>query len=211
MLLRQPLVNRRRQKEPGLAVDRPEVAHRRNVLEKRAKRAVILSDPRHGVKSDRLLGDRPHPVIRASAYRLLERAKGNERYLTSVLATADSNLTLFDNPIVQWTTETSQWRMCDIMCSEHPVSVYLSIPASDEDVLIPLLRIMMTQFLKTNTRHLYHDNRGRKKRHDCLIVGDEFPALKRMSVYETMMKRFSQYRIKSFKTVQSDTDLVKAS
>lgn len=156
------------------------------------------------------LGDRPHPVIRDSAYRLLERAKGNERYLTSVLATADSNLTLFDNPIVQWTTETSQWRMCDIMCSEHPVSVYLSIPASDEDVLIPLLRIMMTQFLKTNTRHLYHDNRGRKKLHDCLIVGDEFPALKRMSVYETMMKRFSQYRIKSFKTVQSDTDLVKA-
>src|SRR3954469_16998710 len=27
MLLRQPLINRRRQKEPGLAVDWPEVAH----------------------------------------------------------------------------------------------------------------------------------------------------------------------------------------
>lgn len=156
------------------------------------------------------LGDRPHPVVRDSAYRLLERAKGNERYLTSVLATADSNLTLFDNPIVEWTTETSQWRMGDIMCSKNPVSVYLSIPASDEDVLIPLLRIMMTQFLKVNTRHLYHNNRGKRKRHDCLIVADEFPALKRMSVYETMMKRFSQYRIKSFKTIQTDTDLAKA-
>jgi type IV secretion system protein VirD4 len=156
------------------------------------------------------LGDRPHPVIRASAYRLLERAKNNERYLTSVLATADSNLTLFDNPIVEWTTATSQWRMCDVMCSQNPVSVYLSIPASDEDVLIPLLRIMMTQFLKVNTRHLYQDNRGRKKLHDCLIVADEFPALKRMSVYETMMKRFAQYRIKSFKTIQTDTDLAKA-
>src|SRR4051812_49964147 len=55
MLLRQPLINRRRQKEPGLAVDRPEVAHRRNVLEKRAKRALILSGPSYGVKSDRLL------------------------------------------------------------------------------------------------------------------------------------------------------------
>src|SRR5215213_8668695 len=40
VLLRQPLVNRRRQKEPGLAVDRPEVAHRRNVLEKRSKRPL---------------------------------------------------------------------------------------------------------------------------------------------------------------------------
>ena len=57
MLLRQPFVNRRRQKEPGLAVDRPEVAHRRNVLEKRAKRALILSGPSYGVKSDRLLAD----------------------------------------------------------------------------------------------------------------------------------------------------------
>src|SRR3954468_22478739 len=44
--------------------------------------------------------------------------------------------------------------------TQNPVSVYLSIPASDEDVLIPLLRIMMTQFLKVNTRHLYQDNRG---------------------------------------------------
>src|SRR3954466_14356747 len=56
MLLRQPLINRRRQKEPGLAVDRPEVAHRRNILEKRSKRALILSGPSRGVKSDRLLG-----------------------------------------------------------------------------------------------------------------------------------------------------------
>src|SRR3954471_4945297 len=32
MLLRQPLVNRRRQKEPSLAVDRPEVAHRGKIL-----------------------------------------------------------------------------------------------------------------------------------------------------------------------------------
>src|SRR3954465_10024840 len=55
MLLRQPLINRRRQKEPGLAVDRPEVAHRRNILEKRSKRALILSGPSRGVKSDRLL------------------------------------------------------------------------------------------------------------------------------------------------------------
>src|SRR3954470_19191163 len=56
MLLRQPLVNRRRQKEPGLAVDRPEVAHGGEILEKRSKRALILSGPPHGVKSDRLLG-----------------------------------------------------------------------------------------------------------------------------------------------------------
>ena len=55
VLLRQPLVNRRRQKEPGLAIDRPEVAHRGNILEKRSKRALILSGPPHGVKSDRLL------------------------------------------------------------------------------------------------------------------------------------------------------------
>src|SRR4051812_39082260 len=56
VLFRQPFVHRRRQKEPGLAVDRPEVAHRRNVLEKRAKRALSLSGPSYGVKSDRLLG-----------------------------------------------------------------------------------------------------------------------------------------------------------
>src|SRR4051812_3182166 len=55
MLLRQPLINRRRQQKPGLAVNWPEVAHRGNILEERSKRALILSGPPHGVKSDRLL------------------------------------------------------------------------------------------------------------------------------------------------------------
>jgi type IV secretory pathway TraG/TraD family ATPase VirD4 len=82
------------------------------------------------------------------------------------------------------------------------------MPASDEDVLIVLLRLMMTQFLKVNMRHLDTDNRGRPKRHDCLIVADEFPALKKMKIYELLMKRFAQYRIKSFKTVQSFNDII---
>jgi type IV secretion system protein VirD4 len=153
------------------------------------------------------LGDRPHPIVQRAAQALLERAKGNDRYLSSVLATADSHLSLFDNPVVEWTTETSQWRMGDVMCSDNPVSVYLSMPASDEEVLIVLLRILMKQFLSVNMRHLSRDNRGRKKRHKCLIVADEFPALKKMSAYELLMKRFAQYGIKSFKTVQSFNDI----
>ena len=116
-------------------------------------------------------------------------------------------MSLFDNPVVEWTTETSQWRMGAVMCSDHPVSVYLSMPASDEEVLIVLLRILMKQFLSVNMRHLSRDNRGRKKRHKCLIVADEFPALKKMSAYELLMKRFAQYGIKSFKTVQSFNDI----
>jgi type IV secretion system protein VirD4 len=65
----------------------------------------------------------------------------------------------------------------------------------------------MVQFLKVNMRHLDRDNRGRKKRHKCLIVANEFPALKRMKAYELLMKRFAQYGIKSFKTVQSFNDI----
>ena len=153
------------------------------------------------------LGDRPHPIVQRAAQALLERAKGNDRYLSSVLATADSHLSLFDNPVVEWTTETSQWSMGDVMCSDHPVSVYLSMPASDEETLIVLLRVMMKQFLTVNMRHLSRDNRGRKKKHTCLIVADEFPALKKMKSYELLMKRFAQYGIKSFKTVQSFNDI----
>ena len=153
------------------------------------------------------LGDRPHPVVVRSAQALLERAKGNDRYLSSVLATADSFLSVFDNPVVEWTTEVSQWRMGDIMTGRFPVSAYLSTPASDEDVLMVLLRMMMVQFLKANMRHLDRDNRGRPKRHKCLIVANEFPALKKMRVYELLMKRFAQYGIRSFKTVQSFNDI----
>ena len=58
MLLRQPLVNRRRQKEPGLAVDGPAVASGGKILEKRSKRALIPSDLPQGAKSDRLPGER---------------------------------------------------------------------------------------------------------------------------------------------------------
>src|SRR3954452_19966858 len=94
MLLRQPLINRRRQQKPGLAVNWPEVAHRGNILEERSRRALSLSGPPHGVKSDRLLGQGELPAIEPAAKRVVlaragrqDRERGPMRFLIDRTAT----------------------------------------------------------------------------------------------------------------------------
>ena len=53
MSLRQPLIHRRREQKPGIAIDRPEVAHRVFVCSPKGKRDYLRSII---IKSDRLLG-----------------------------------------------------------------------------------------------------------------------------------------------------------
>lgn len=154
----------------------------------------------------RHLGNRQHPIIARAARTLFERAKMNPKFLSGVIETADSFLSIWDIPDVQFTTGASDWRMSSLMCAENPVSLYLNMPASDEDTLVPLTRLMFQQLLRAHMRHLGADSQGKKKAHRLLALMDEFPSLGKMEFWVKALRRMAGYDIKAFMSMQSSKD-----
>jgi type IV secretion system protein VirD4 len=152
------------------------------------------------------LGNSQHRIIKRAANTLFERAKGNPKFMISVIETADSFLSIWDIDDVRFTTGASDWRMSALMCAENPVSLYLNNPASDEDTLMPLTRLMLRQFLRAHMRHLYKDAQGRPKLHKILALMDEFPSLGKMDFWVKALRRMAGFDIKTLMSMQSTKD-----
>lgn len=152
------------------------------------------------------LGDRPHPAIARAARVLFVRAKESPKFISSIVSTADSFLGLWDDPDIRFSTETSDFRLSSLMCAANPVSMFAVIPASDEEFLMPLQRLMIRQFLRAHMLNLRRDAQGNKKLHKLLGVFDEFPTLGKMDFFIRAIRRMAGYDIKAFMTMQSSKD-----
>lgn len=152
------------------------------------------------------LGHSPHPTIARAARVLFVRAKESPKFISSIVSTADSFLSLWDDPDIRFNTETSDFRLSSLMCCKNPVSLFAVIPASDEEFLMPLQRLMIRQFLRTHMLKLRHDSQGNKKLQKLLGVFDEFPTLGKMDFFIRAIRRMAGYDIKAFMTMQSSKD-----
>nr|WP_321158519.1 type IV secretory system conjugative DNA transfer family protein [Pseudomonas aeruginosa] len=99
--------------------------------------ANFLSDPAcpfevtlHQMMTTRHLGEGTHPVVASAAREVLNKSE-NER--SGVLSTAMSFLGLYRDPTVAEVTSRCDWRIADLIAAEHPVSLYLVVPPSDND------------------------------------------------------------------------------
>ncbi|MBK8177263.1 MAG: type IV secretory system conjugative DNA transfer family protein [Rhodospirillales bacterium] len=93
----------------------------------------------------------------------------------AIALTARSALSVFADPLVVEKTSRSDFRISDLVCSRYPMSLYLQVPPSDRDRVMPLFRLMLVQIFKA---FLYRTDvmaDGRKKRHRLQLVADEFP------------------------------------
>jgi type IV secretion system protein VirD4 len=151
-------------------------------------------------------GGEQHRIIKRAAHVLFERSKINPKFMISVVETADSFLSIWDIDDVRFTTGASDWRMSSLMCAENPVSLYLNNPASDEDTLMPLTRLMLRQFLRAHMRHLDRDAQGRPKLHKILALMDEFPSLGKMDFWVKALRRMAGFDIKTLMSMQSTKD-----
>jgi|GEM_PF-1258415 probable plasmid conjugation trag transmembrane protein len=93
--------------------------------------ANFLSDPAslfeltlHRMMTAKHLGDAPHPVVASAAREVLNKSD-NER--SGVLSTTMSLLGLYRDPTVAEVTSRCDWRIADLIASEHPVSLYLEV------------------------------------------------------------------------------------
>jgi len=182
-----------------------------------ARVATFLSDPSRSfaatlvamMRTNHLgTADEPrvHPVIASAARELLNKSD-NER--SGVLSTAMSFLGLYRDPTVAAVTSGCDWRIADLVSAERPLSLYLVIPPSDISRTKPLVRLILNQIGRRLTEKL-DDRRSTVRRHDLLLMLDEFPALGRLDFFETALAFMAGYGIRAFLIAQSLNQISKA-
>lgn len=141
-----------------------------------------------------------HPVVKdaASSFLALE-----DRTQSNVRATAEAYFTLFADPLVARNTAVSDFRLGDLVSLDQPGSLYLQPPPSDVDRLMPLMRIIIAQTLRTLTEARHHDGHGRRKKHRTLLLLDEFPILGQLPGFERMLGLMAGYGVQAMMVCQS--------
>ncbi len=182
-----------------------------------ARVATFLSDPQRSFKhtlrkmmETNHLGTDDHPVVHpvvASAAREVLNKSENER--SGVLSTAMSFLGLYRDPIVAKTTAACDWRIADLMDADNPVSLYLVVPPSDISRTKPLVRLILNQIGRHLTERLEGDP-GKCRRHQLLMMLDEFPALGRLDFFEGELAFMAGYGIRAYLIAQSLNQITKA-
>ena len=147
-----------------------------------------------------------HPVVASAARELLNKSD-NER--SGVLSTAMSFLGLYRDPTIAAVTSACDWRIADLVEAERPCSLYLVIPPSDISRTKPLVRLILNQIGRRLTERL--DPSGMAgRRHQLLLMLDEFPALGRLDFFETSLAFMAGYGIRAFLIAQSLNQIEKA-
>ena len=177
--------------------------------------AKFLSDPRR--KFETTLGimmttnhigtdaaPLPHPVVAQAARELLNKSD-NER--SGVLSTAMSFLGLYRDPVVACVTETSDWRIADLVEGDRPSSLYLVVPPSDISRTKPLVRLILNQIGRRLTEDLPN---GQRERRRVLMMLDEFPALGRLDFFESALAFMAGYGVRAYLISQSLNQVEKA-
>ena len=175
--------------------------------------ANFLSDPAstfeltlHQMMSTPHLGNATHPVVASAAREVLNKSD-NER--SGVLSTAMSFLGLYRDPTVAAVTSRCDWRIADLISAEHPVSLYLVVPPSDISRTKPLIRLLLNQIGRRLTESLDGSD-GIERKHQLLLMLDEFPALGRLDFFETALAFMAGYGLRAFLIAQSLNQIDKA-
>ena len=146
-----------------------------------------------------------HPFIRTAVKGY---AAMHDRFRTSVQGTARSYLKWLAGEDLERCLSASDFAIGDLMCAEAPVSLYVQVAPADASALRPLVRLFFYAAAQALTAEAKHDASGRAKRHDLLMVMDEFPLLGRLAFFEKSLRLMSGYGIKAMFVAQSLNDIV---
>ena len=139
----------------------------------------------------------PHPTVAQEARAMLNKA---EEELSSVVSTALANLSLYRDPIVARNTAHSDFFIDDLMNYEKPITLYIVDRPSDADRMRPLIRLIITQIIRRLTEKMEFQN-GRSVKHyknRLLLLLDEFPSLKKLTMVEDGLAFMAGYGIKAY-------------
>ena len=153
------------------------------------------------------LGDRVHPTVARVARDFLDEVTPDEEpnpELLSIISSASSYLSLYQDPIIAKNTSISDFTIKDITGTKQPVSLYLVVNPQDAKRMTPLIRLIIEMIGKKLTSEGI-----KRKNHRLLFLIDDFPSLGRLSFFERQLTFFSNYRIKCMIITQAFKELYK--
>ncbi len=146
-----------------------------------------------------------HPEVAGTARSLLGMA---EETRSGVIAHVEQALRLFGDPRLAENTSTSDVTASDLMDRERPVSLYLTLPGGEVDRLEPMLRLVLSQWLRERlNREVAVDPEKPPYRHRLLLLLDEFPLFGKLKFLEKAGAALRGYGIQLYVIVQSVTQL----
>lgn len=113
-----------------------------------------------------------HPFI---ATAVKGYAAMHDRFRTSVQGTARSYLKWLAGEDIERSLSRSDFSMGDLMCAEVPLSLYVQVAPADAAALRPLVRLFFYAAAQSLTVRETEAADGRPKRHNLLMLMDEFP------------------------------------
>ena len=146
-----------------------------------------------------------HPFI---ATAVKGYAAMHDRFRTSVQGTARSYLKWLAGDDVERSLSRSDFSIGDLMCAEAPLSLYVQVAPADAAALRPLVRLFFYAAAQSLTVQEGLAADGRPKRHNLLMLMDEFPLLGRVSFFEKSLRLLSGYGVKVMFVAQSLNDIV---
>jgi len=148
-----------------------------------------------------------HPVVAAAARKMLDLDK---RTSSGVLATAQSYLELFRDPIVAANTAASDFTARDLMHHEDPVSLYLAIAPAELVRLRSLIRIVIQQLTRqlTESMEFHFAANTPRFRHRLLLLLDEFTILGRIDFIASAIAYVRSYGIRVYISIQTVAQLL---
>lgn len=141
-----------------------------------------------------------HPELVSTANMILSY---DEKLRGSIQATVLSLLVAFSDPIVIKNTSTSDFSPSQLMCEEHPFTIYLAVSPADVARTSPVIRLMTNQV----ARALLHDPEtaidGSVKRHKAIFLLDEMAQLGRLYLVDPGIHLMAGYGVYLVGMVQS--------
>jgi type IV secretion system protein VirD4 len=168
-----------------------------------AQVASFLSQPNRTFDQslDEMLGyrhtkDGTHQFIAEAARSMLDKPS-EER--GSVKSTVEAVLAPYKESILAAVSSKSDFRISDLLNHEQPVSLYIIIPPSDLNRLIPFVRMLIDLVATRSMENMEFEN-GRSVRsykHRLLLLLDEFPAFGKLSIFEKGLAYMAGYGLKA--------------
>lgn len=137
-----------------------------------------------------------HPKVAECASNMLN---GAEQTRASIMQTAQTNLAVYQDPIVQRNTSVSDFAIRDLLDPRHEVSLYLVMEVKDVQTIRPIARLfiqMMCSKLIRDMKFETDPTKAPRKKQRLLLMLDEFPQLGNMKCIELALAICAGYGIK---------------
>ena len=144
-----------------------------------------------------------HPVVMQC---FIKMASTPDKEFGSIQSTLETALSIYRDPVIAENMSSSDFNINDLMNHDKPVSLYLVVPPSDLERLMPVFRLILELLYKRNVEKMEFDpvtKKTKDNKHRLLMLMDEFPLLGKMETFETAMGVIAGYGIKALIICQS--------